>query len=106
ILYQILAPPSTRILSLHDALPISSLGTLSARWFFGALYYLLPNLANYSFIKPAAHGVVPDAQTILASLGYAIAYITVAERGKNRSEEHTSELQSQSNLVSRLLLEK
>src|SRR5688572_31002046 len=27
-------------------------------------------------------------------------------RGRNRSEEHTSELQSQSNLVCRLLLEK
>src|SRR5688572_31845105 len=29
-----------------------------------------------------------------------------AEKGTNRSEEHTSELQSQSNLVCRLLLEK
>src|SRR2546430_10638341 len=29
-----------------------------------------------------------------------------AERGPHRSEEHTSELQSQSNLVCRLLLEK
>src|SRR5256886_9201499 len=29
-----------------------------------------------------------------------------APRGRNRSEEHTSELQSQSNLVCRLLLEK
>src|SRR5256886_8229584 len=28
------------------------------------------------------------------------------KKGKNRSEEHTSELQSQSNLVCRLLLEK
>ncbi|OLE51299.1 MAG: hypothetical protein AUG51_23725 [Acidobacteria bacterium 13_1_20CM_3_53_8] len=55
----------------------ASLGTTSARVFFGALYYLLPNLANYSFIKPAAHGVVPDAQTLLASLAYAVAYIAV-----------------------------
>jgi len=55
----------------------ASLGTASARVFFGALYYILPNLANYSFIKPAAHGVVPDAQTLLASLAYAVAYITV-----------------------------
>src|SRR2546430_12302464 len=36
------------------------------------------------------------------------AYVTVAIAGLlgNRSEEHTSELQSQSNLVCRLLLEK
>src|SRR2546430_5378314 len=31
---------------------------------------------------------------------------TVTKSGTNRSEEHTSELQSQSNLVCRLLLEK
>ncbi len=55
----------------------ASVGTATARWFFGALYYLLPNLANYSFIKPAAHGVVPDAQMLLASLAYALVYITV-----------------------------
>src|SRR2546430_11267190 len=32
--------------------------------------------------------------------------VLVLERGRRRSEEHTSELQSQSNLVCRLLLEK
>src|SRR2546430_12140298 len=32
--------------------------------------------------------------------------VTAAPRDQNRSEEHTSELQSQSNLVCRLLLEK
>src|SRR2546430_5535806 len=34
------------------------------------------------------------------------ALSTIAKRGRSRSEEHTSELQSQSNLVCRLLLEK
>src|SRR2546427_7921884 len=34
------------------------------------------------------------------------ADVAEAERGVTRSEEHTSELQSQSNLVCRLLLEK
>src|ERR1044072_7332582 len=34
----------------------ASLGGTSARWLFTGLYYLLPNLANYSFITPAAHG--------------------------------------------------
>src|SRR2546430_7415179 len=33
-------------------------------------------------------------------------WLPVSERGHHRSEEHTSELQSQSNLVCRLLLEK
>src|SRR5688572_31615558 len=35
-----------------------------------------------------------------------LAVVKVAIEGKARSEEHTSELQSQSNLVCRLLLEK
>src|SRR2546427_5762999 len=37
--------------------------------------------------------------------GYALEYLHVIS-GTGRSEEHTSELQSQSNLVCRLLLEK
>src|ERR1700682_44246 len=30
----------------------SSMGSRSASWLFAAIYYLLPNLANYSFITP------------------------------------------------------
>src|SRR2546430_7587493 len=41
-----------------------------------------------------------------ADAGRAGAGVTARERGGRRSEEHTSELQSQSNLVCRLLLEK
>src|SRR2546427_6905358 len=41
-----------------------------------------------------------------AGTGYAVASDTVAILVGQRSEEHTSELQSQSNLVCRLLLEK
>jgi ABC-type transport system involved in multi-copper enzyme maturation permease subunit len=55
----------------------SSLGTTSARVFFGALYYLLPNLSNYSYITPAAHGQTPEPHLLLASLVYALVYITV-----------------------------
>src|SRR5688572_32541112 len=40
-------------------------------------------------------GAVPDARSLKSAV-----------RAKKRSEEHTSELQSQSNLVCRLLLEK
>ena len=39
----------------------ASMGTTSARYFFGALFYLLPNLSNYSYITPAAHGQTPLA---------------------------------------------
>src|SRR6476646_9620903 len=54
-----------------------SLGSTGARWLFGALYYLLPNLANYSFITPTAHGQSPPPEFV-ASVGvYAVVYITV-----------------------------
>jgi ABC-type transport system involved in multi-copper enzyme maturation permease subunit len=54
-----------------------SLGSTSARWFFTGLYYLLPNLANYSFITPAAHGRTPAAAFVFANALYALVYITV-----------------------------
>ena len=54
-----------------------SLGSTSARWFFTGLYYLLPNLANYSFITPAAHGRTPAAGFVFASALYALVYIAV-----------------------------
>src|SRR5947207_4601380 len=37
----------------------NSTGGSAARWLFAALYYLLPNLGNLSFITPAAHGQLP-----------------------------------------------
>src|SRR2546430_10018067 len=49
----------------------------------------------------AAHDVVADGEVLEAATG-AVAIVACADR----SEEHTSELQSQSNLVCRLLLEK
>jgi ABC-type transport system involved in multi-copper enzyme maturation permease subunit len=54
-----------------------SLGSTSARWLFTGLYYLLPNLANYSFITPAAHGRAPSAGFIFATAVYAVVYIVV-----------------------------
>src|SRR2546430_11291884 len=63
-------------LSLHDALPIC-VQSAFVRW--------LSSL-------PAR----PNADAVLAAISATLA----------RSEEHTSELQSQSNLVCRLLLEK
>ncbi|HKQ99735.1 MAG TPA: ABC transporter permease subunit [Pyrinomonadaceae bacterium] len=55
----------------------ASMGTTSARYLFGALFYLLPNLSNYSYITPAAHGQVPPAYMFFTSLAYALVYITV-----------------------------
>ena len=54
-----------------------SLGSTAARWFFTGLYYLLPNLANYSFITPVAHGRAPAASFVFASALYAFVYIAV-----------------------------
>src|SRR5256885_4358263 len=65
-------------LSLHDALPISLRGAPPRRR------------------ADAPHDAVPTALHAPAPL----------ERGKQRSEEHTSELQSPCNLVCRLLLAK
>jgi ABC-type transport system involved in multi-copper enzyme maturation permease subunit len=55
----------------------SSTGTTSARYFFAALYYLLPNFSNYSFITPAAHGQTPAPANVAAAAVYAALYITI-----------------------------
>ena len=55
----------------------ASMGTTSTRWLFAALYYLLPNLSNYSFITPAAHGQRPGAAQLLAASLYAFVYIAI-----------------------------
>jgi ABC-type transport system involved in multi-copper enzyme maturation permease subunit len=54
-----------------------SLGSSSARWLFSGLYYLLPNLSNYSFITPAAHGRTPSAGFVFAAALYTLVYVTV-----------------------------
>src|SRR2546430_13983213 len=77
-------------LSLHDALPISG-GAGSRR---GTPSGLRPRpRSRRAFALPSAgrHRIPGRAR---------------AGRASGRSEEHTSELQSQSNLVCRLLLEK
>src|SRR2546430_8973116 len=56
-------------------------------------------------------GPAPDlSRRRLLRLGLVVAVLAIlsggAWAGRHRSEEHTSELQSQSNLVCRLLLEK
>jgi ABC-type transport system involved in multi-copper enzyme maturation permease subunit len=48
-----------------------------SRMLFTSLYYLLPNLSNYSFITPAAHGRVPSMIVLATSILYGIVYITI-----------------------------
>ena len=55
----------------------TALGTQGSRVFFNLLYYLLPNLSNYSYITPAGHGEMPTSDAFLAALAYGLAYIAV-----------------------------
>ncbi len=55
----------------------TSLGSTTARLFFRTIYYLLPNLANYSFITPAAHGQIPSTTNLIGAVLYALMYIMV-----------------------------
>src|SRR5688572_32453409 len=75
-------------LSLHDALPICAADELA---------------------RDVAHGG-PDRRSALALRVaeplHPEVEALVVRQARERSEEHTSELQSQSNLVCRLLLEK
>src|SRR5438034_6238545 len=68
-------------LSLHDALPISSVSP-ARRWNLGAGW------------------------RAAGSLSAVAAFFALTALAVSRSEEHTSELQSHSDLVCRLLLEK
>src|SRR2546427_11923286 len=72
-------------LSLHDALPISNPWPVPVhhRWFTGPSSYINFEIASTRLYTKSCN-IRPEC----------------------RSEEHTSELQSQSNLVCRLLLEK
>lgn len=55
----------------------NSMGGSAARWLFAALYYLLPNLGNLSFITPAAHGQLPGGSQVAVGLLYSVIYIIV-----------------------------
>src|SRR5438552_17795233 len=84
-------PPTPEIytLSLHDALPISSFSR--PRWRSSSSAPVRRPRKDIS--RRRAEGYLKMDQTALESHG-------------NRSEEHTSELQSPDHLVCRLLLEK
>lgn len=50
---------------------------VAARSIFRVLYYVLPNLTNYSVITPAAHGTVPAPGVFALSVVYMIVYVGV-----------------------------
>lgn len=54
-----------------------SMGSTAARWLFAALYYLLPNLGNYTYITPVAYGQQPGWGNVMAAALYAAIYVTV-----------------------------
>lgn len=54
-----------------------SLGSPFAGAVFGALYYLLPNLSNFSYITAAAHGQTPSAAAFGGAVSYALIYVAV-----------------------------
>src|SRR2546430_7562857 len=67
----------------------------SARWLTGTQTYGSTLVGTFGYMPTEQLGGTVDATSDLYALGATL-----------RSEEHTSELQSQSNLVCRLLLEK
>ena len=54
-----------------------SLGSQSAKVFFAALYYILPNLSFFSFTTNAAYGELPALAYLATALAYAVVYIAV-----------------------------
>lgn len=54
-----------------------SLGTAAAQFFFTALYYVLPNLAHFSFVTAAANGKTPTANHIFGAAVYAVVYVSI-----------------------------
>src|SRR5205085_12637357 len=97
------APTEIYTLSLHDALPICFVPRVAVTWCSSATKSPFPE----SDVDTAAN-VPPDSSAIRCMRANTFARPRTAELsgGTFRSEEHTSELQSQSNLVCRLLLEK
>src|SRR5256886_4005921 len=92
-------------LSLHDALPIFEL-SFAVGAIVALLHDVLMTVGVFALLGRELTLTMVGA--VLTIAGYSINdTIVVYDRiREGRSEEHTSELQSQSNLVCRLLLEK
>lgn len=53
------------------------LGSQTAKIFFSAIYYILPNLSFFSFATSAAHGDQPPAAMLAGATAYAVLYVAV-----------------------------
>src|SRR5699024_12087577 len=93
------ATSSIHTRSLHDALPIFAL--LTPMWWYQAR--TSPHVAQLA----EAGGLVAGDPVYVAGVPAGrVEEVTLADEHVDRSEEHTSELQSRFDLVCRLLLEK
>lgn len=54
-----------------------SMGSAFAKYFFGVIYYILPNLSHFSFITNSAHGDFPPANMIGGAILYALVYVSI-----------------------------
>ena len=61
--------------SLNDL--AKNLGSASAKFVFGATYYLLPNLSNFVFRTETAHGLVPSGAMFFGAIAYAVVYVAI-----------------------------
>lgn len=61
--------------SLNDL--AKNLGSEFAQYFFGTIYYVLPNLSHFSFIANSAHGEIPPVPMILGATAYAVVYVAI-----------------------------
>ena len=58
--------------SLRDL--AANLGSTSALYLFETIYYLVPNLAHFTFVTNAAHGEVPPSAMMFGSIAYAVIF--------------------------------
>jgi ABC-type transport system involved in multi-copper enzyme maturation permease subunit len=54
-----------------------NLGSTFARIFFGAIYYVLPNLSHFSFNTNAANREVPPGAMLGGAILYAVVYVVI-----------------------------
>lgn len=53
------------------------LGSSFAKFFFGAIYYILPNLSFYEFTTHTANGETPSASLLAGTFVYAVVYVSI-----------------------------
>lgn len=58
--------------SLRDL--ANNIGSVSARYFFETIYYLLPNFSHLTFVTNAAHGEVPPPALLGGAIVYALLF--------------------------------